>query len=451
MKTNMQHKNATFIHKVLAYFLALFLSFTLVVTPTGAAFAETRSTDIVVSDTVGTLGLSASEAPNIFASNALLATSDGTVLFSRDADAQVKIASLTKIMTAIVALDNSTLDKSIVVSANAVATGGSNAGLSEGDTMPLSEALCALMVPSGNDAATAIAECIGKDLANTTDDTAGYNAFVAKMNEKAAELGCTNTKFTNPHGLDADEFESDSHSSARDLFLMVQYAMKNDTFKGAVTHDTYELSYANNGEAKTKTLTSTDSLLGVFDGACGVKTGTTDLAGYCFAGACERNGVMLFAIVLGSTDDSTRFEDTKTLFNWYFNGLVEYKLSNADNDIVANVSNSAWLDKTVPAKLQDPTATVNVFKYDGNISQNFNFKQISGDIKAGDVLGTVDFIQNNKVIATQNLVAIEDCDGPDFGSRVGIGLTRFIHNFTGEKNAADNQIFNDTPLLIKFS
>ena len=431
--------------------LTVCLAFALTVTaPSTTAFSEVRSADVIVTDTVEARGFKSSDCPNIFAANALLKTADGKVLFSRDADSEVKIASLTKIMTAIVALDNASLDITITVSANAVATGGSNAGLRNGDSMTLSEALYALMVPSGNDAATAIAECVGQKMAGTTDATAGYNAFVAKMNEKAVALGCTHTKFTNPHGLDEDEFASDAHSSANDLMLMIECAMKNENFSKTVINPTYDLKLTRDGQATTTTLTSTDSLLETFDGACGIKTGTTDLAGYCFAGACKRGDTMVYSVVLGSNDDATRFQDTQTLFNWYFDNMLDYKLLNAENNIVAYVSNTSWTDVTIPATFKDVNSTSKIFKFDGNVSQSFEFYNISGDVKAGDTLGKVSFLQDNKVIATQDLIATEDCAGPDVWGTISVAFTRFTHIFTGDSNEAESVVLNDTPLVIKF-
>lgn len=421
-----------------------------VASPSTVAFAEVRSADVIVTDTVEARGLKSSDCPNIFAKNALFKTADGKVLFSRDADAEVKIASLTKIMTAIVALDNASLDTAITVSANAVATGGSNAGLRTGDTMTLSEALYALMVPSGNDAATAIAECVGQKMTGTADATAGYDAFVAKMNEKAGILGCTHTNFTNPHGLDDGEFESNSHSSAGDLMLMIEFAMKNENFSKTVVNPTYELKLTRDGQATTTTLTSTDSLLETFEGACGIKTGTTDLAGYCFAGACKRGDTMVYSVVLGSNDDATRFQDTQTLFNWYFDNIVDYKLLNANDNVAAYVSNTSWTDVTVPATFSDPNASIQIFKFDGNVSQAFEFYNVSGDIKEGDTLGKVSFVQDNKVIATQNLVATTDCAGPDVLGTISVAFTRFTHIFTGEADEAESVVLNDTPLVIKF-
>ena len=421
-----------------------------VASPATLAFSEVRNSDVVVTDTVESRGFKSSDCPNVFGTNALLKTAEGKVLFSRDADAEVKIASLTKIMTAIVALDNATLDTTITVSANAVATGGSSAGLRNGDSMTLSEAFYALMVPSGNDAATAIAECVGQKMIGTTDATAGYNAFVAKMNEKAAALGCTHTKFTNPHGLDEDEFTSDAHSSANDLMLMIECAMKNENFSKTVVNPTYELKLTRDGQATTTTLTSTDSLLETFDGACGIKTGTTDLAGYCFAGACKRNGEMVYSVVLGCSNDGTRFQDTETMFNWYFDNLIDYKLLNANNNVAAYVSNTSWTDVTIPATFKDVNATSKIFKFDGNVAQSFEFYNVSGDVKAGDTLGKVSFLQDNKVIATQDLIATEDCAGPDVWGTISVAFTRFVNIFTGGQNEADSVVMNDTPLVIKF-
>ena len=414
------------------------------------AFSEVRTSDVIVTDSVESRGIKATDCPNIFASNAILKTADGKVLFSRDADSEVKIASLTKIMTAIVALDNSTQDTVISVSANAVATGGSSAGLVAGDSMTMSEALYALMVPSGNDAATAIAESLGQKIAGTTDTSLAYDSFVSKMNEKAQDLGCTHTKFTNPHGLDDGNFESDSHSSAADLMLMIEYAMKNTTFSSVVKTPSHDLKITRNGQTVTSTLTSTDSLLESFEGASGIKTGTTDLAGYCFAGACERNSQMVYSVVLGSTDDATRFQDTKTLFNWYFDNLVDYKLLNAEDNIAAYVTNTSWTDVTIPATFKNESATCRVFKFDGNVSQSFEFYDVSGDVKQGDTLGKVNFIQNNKVIDTEDLIAAQDCAGPDVLQTIGVGFQRFVNLLTGGQSQSDSVVMNDTPLVLKF-
>ena len=148
------------------------------------ALADVRKADVVYGQTVDARGLSVAQCPNIDAEYALVMDADGTVYFERNATSPTQIASITKVMTAIVALDAVasgavSLDSTVTVSAAAAAVGESSAGLQEGDAMPLEVALKALLVPSGNDAAVAIAETVG----------GSEDAFVAAMNAKAAELG----------------------------------------------------------------------------------------------------------------------------------------------------------------------------------------------------------------------------------------------------------------------
>ncbi len=175
---------------------------------------------------------------------------------------------------------------SITVSDKAGTTIGSSAQLRPGDTMSLKTALQGLLVPSGNDAAVAIAETVGARLVTDAQpDPEG--AFVDAMNAKAAEIGCTDTLFTNPHGLDSDGYESDAHSTAHDVAKMTAYAMQNDTFRSIVGGGDVTVTVTQkDGTQRAITLISTDELLGVYDGMVGVKTGTGDVALNCFAGAC---------------------------------------------------------------------------------------------------------------------------------------------------------------------
>ena len=429
--------------------LTLF-AFLLISTTPLTAFAETQRSDYVVNGTVEERGLSASQCPDLGSASVILKDSSGKLYYSRNSEEKVKIASLTKLATAYIALKNSSLDTEISVSSNAVAVGGSSAGFRAGDTMKLIDAMKGLMIPSGNDAAVAIAESIGKSIANTTDATSANSAFVQKMNDAAASIGCTNTLFTNAHGLDADEFASDAHSTASDVMKMVEECMKIDTFKEIVKQDSATITVTNNGTSRELELETTDPLLGQFDGACGVKTGTTDAAGYCFAGACERNGEMVFSVVLGATTDSGRFSDTQNLFNWVFDNMVDYKLCNADGNTMAYAVQSDWLDKTIPATISNVDETIRVFKYDGNISQSVELNSVSRDVKSGDKVGSITFWQNNKAIKTLDLVSQADVSRPNILETVQIALTRFWHIFTGEKNEASSSVINDTPVLIEY-
>ena len=212
---------------------ACVLAGTFALSAPAAAFAEVLESDEIGNKTVAARGLSADACPDIEATHAMLVGSDGTVYFSRDVNAEVKIASLTKIMTAVVALENAPLDLTVTVDNEAATVGESSAGLLEGDTMSLETALYALMVPSGNDAGIAIAKSVGAHMSG--DASTGYDTFIAAMNAKAADLGMSHSVYTNPHGLDFDAFGDENlHSSARDVATLVSYAMQNDTFRGIV-------------------------------------------------------------------------------------------------------------------------------------------------------------------------------------------------------------------------
>ncbi len=442
-------KNATKL--TLKFLLAFSLILNANVAISEICCADTLKSDIITTGTVESRGLKLTECPSVSSPCALLKDDSGKLLFSRNVEKEVKIASLTKIMTALVALDYLSPTDQISVSQRAASVGGSSADLRNGDVLSFSDAILGLMVPSGNDAAVAIAETCGKKISNTSDNNVAYEAFVNEMNNKAQKLGCSNTKFTNPHGLDTDEYASDAHSCANDLMIMVQTAMKNEIFSSSVKNAQVNITITRDGAATTVTLNSTDELLGSFDGASGIKTGTTDEAGYCFAGACKRDAGTVYSIVLGASDSSMRFSDTKTLFNWYFDNQVSFKLCNAQDNIMAKVANKSFLDKTVPLTIENPNEAITLFKFDGNVSQKITFYEVKGQVNEGDTLGKIEFIQNNNVICTRDLISKESQDPPSILENISTHLTRFINIFTGGQNEATSEILNDTPLLLKFT
>lgn len=449
-------------------FAAAISLFLLLCSPS-SAFADVRNSDAVSGLTVQQRGLAAASCPNIVANHAIVVSDDGTVYFERDADTQVQIASVTKTMSAIVALENGDLkNTTITVSKNAASIGESSAMLQAGDTMDLESALKAMMICSGNDAATAIAESMGAQVKqnlneagdpNVPDDP--FQAFVYAMNKKAKNLGMTDSLFANPHGLDFDSYDADMHCSARDVATMAAEAMKNETFRSIVSTESATIQVQRSGSSADVSLSSTDVLLGEYEGACGIKTGYTDKAGECFAGAVERNGKTLYAIVLDSSTESQRFVDAKTLDEWVYSNTIDYPLVHSSEKasyqdskgntvtvpVVANVSHTGWLDKTFKATLKDPDATVNVFTLDGNISQEITYDSVSGDVVPGQKVGTVTFYQHNEVVAQQDLVAAESCSAPNLIEGVGIWWERLLKGFSGEQTQAESSIVNSTPLI----
>ena len=438
--------------------VACALAFTLAwgVAAPAPALADVRKADVVYGQTVEARDLSVAQCPNIDAEYALVMDADGTVYFERNATSPTQIASITKVMTAIVALDAVasgavSLD-SPTVSAAAAAVGESSAGLQEGDAMPLEVALKALLVPSGNDAAVAIAETIG----------GSEDAFVASMNAKAAELGCTDTVFENPHGLDDGEFAGDQHSCAADVAKMARYAMRNETFRTIVGGgDTGIVVDRADGTRATIELESTDELMDYYDKAIGIKTGFTALAGPSFAGAASNGELELYAIVIHSTSEAQRFNDAETLFEWVYGHEMDYPLANSaqttsmtaggqtsEVPVVAEVPHTEWIDKTVKATLSDPEASVRIFDLNGNVSQSLEFDEVKGDVKAGDKVGTITFKQRNATIATLDLVACEDVAAPDVFQGIGIWWDRLFRGLSGQPQAASAVTLNETPLVV---
>ena len=448
----------------LAAFVALILAIALFAAIPAAqpAYAEVLKADIVLGETVEQRGLTVSQCPNIEAQHAIVMDERGTVYFERDADTPVNIASITKVMSAVAAVGAAPLDTTVTVSGNAATVGESTAELYEGDQMTLHEALKAMLIPSGNDGAQAIAESIGAYLLSNegqpADDLAACEArFIAEMNAKAAELGMTSSFWTNPHGLDDGEFLSDQHSTARDLAKLARYAMSIQEIRDITSQDTGSCTVTRGDEVISILLESTDELLGVYEGALGIKTGFTDSAGSCFAGACARNGIELYSIVLNSTDETQRFIDTTQLWDWVFEHTVDYALCNCDATtlnqrgetvpLAADVANEAWFNTTLQATFEDPQASARVFDLSGNISQSVEFRQITGDVHAGDIVGTISFIQHNEIIASANLVAARDEPAPNIFQAIGIWWTKLIGMFAGDDGIPESKLYNQTPLL----
>lgn len=446
---------------VRARFIACILGFVLLFAgglsfvPT-SAYADVRKADVVLGQTVDARGLSVAQCPSIDAEYAVVMDAEGTVYFERNSTSPTQIASITKVMTAVVALDavaNGTvaLDTQVTVSADAAEVGESSAGLQEGDTMTLEAALSALLVPSGNDAAVAIAETVSGSQA----------AFVEAMNAKAAELGCIDTVYENPHGLDDDGFEGDQHSCASDVAKIVQYAMLNETFRNAVAGGDTTIKVMREGSSEDVVLESTDEFPDIYEYAIGVKTGYTSLAGYSFAGATNKEGDELYAIVINSSSEYQRFEDAKALCEWVYAHKVAYPLANsaqtttmtlqgqtAEVPVVAEVAHTGWIDTTIKATLSDPTASVDVFDLNGNVSQTVEYDEVTGDVSVGEKLGTITFKQRNEVIATYDLIACEDVAAPDFFEGIGVWWDRLFRGFSGQSQSADSVLLNETPLVV---
>ena len=217
----------------------------------------------------------------------LMEADSGQVIFGQNQHAKLPMASTTKIMTALVALESLPLDTRITIPPEAVGIEGSSIYLCEGEILTLEDLLYALLLESANDAAVAIALSVDGSV----------EAFAARMNRKAYELGLTNTHFVNPHGLDHEEH----YTTAYELGVITAAALQNPAFRQICSTDRKTIPL--HGEEGVRLLLNHNKLLDSFDGCIGVKTGFTKKTGRCLVSAAEREGVTLVAVTLNAPDD----------------------------------------------------------------------------------------------------------------------------------------------------
>jgi serine-type D-Ala-D-Ala carboxypeptidase (penicillin-binding protein 5/6) len=235
----------------------------------------------------------------------LIDASSGRVLYEKEADKELLIASITKIMTAMLAIEHGKLDSLVLIGPHAVGVEGSSIYLKKGEKIPLHSLLYGLMYRSGNDAAVAIAEYIGGSV----------EGFVHLMNEKAEILGMKHSHFVNPHGLD----HADHYSSARDMARLTAYAMKNLTFKKIVGGKAITLSWP--GEEWGRKFYNKDRLLSLYKYANGVKTGFTKKSGRTLVSAALKENMQLIGVTLNDGND---WNDAIHMFEY---GFMHYKIT----------------------------------------------------------------------------------------------------------------------------
>ena len=253
-----------------------------------------------------TLSLASPTPPEVSARAAILMEAGtGLVLTEKNADERLPMASTTKIMTALVVLEQLPLDMTVAVPPEAVGVEGSSVYLYAGERLTVETLLYALLLSSANDAAVALALTVSESV----------EAFAALMNERAATLGLTNTHFCNPHGLHSEEH----YTTARDLARLFSAAMQNADF--ARISATKRHTQKQDGTDATRLFLNHNRLLGTLDGACGGKTGFTRAAGRCLASAARRNGLLLVAVTLQAPND---WQDHRALLEFGFASYEQY-------------------------------------------------------------------------------------------------------------------------------
>ena len=348
------------------------------------------------------LAIPTAASPSVSARSALLMTLDGDVLFEKNADERLPMASTTKIMTCLVAIENCSLADIVEVTEESAGVEGSSLYLRRGDRVSVKDLLYAAMLRSANDAASALAV-----------HTAGsVEAFAELMNEKARELGMENTHFANPHGLPDEEH----YTTARDFARLASRAMQNKTF--AAVAGTKEYVVTVNGNEK-RPVKNHNRLLFSYDGACGVKTGFTKASGRCLVSAAERDGVTLVCVTLDAPDD---WEDHRRLLNYGFS-ITERRLIAHEGEIekVLHTFGEGYVTVTNAEALE---ATVRV---GSDVTFVFCADRYPAlPIAAGDPLGSLTVVSDGRTVAECELAASEDVPLPEEK-----GLFQKIKDFFG--------------------
>lgn len=333
-------------------------------------------------------------ALEVSAPSALLMEKEtGTVLFAKDEHAKLEPASVTKVMTLLLVMEaidagQFSYDDMVTASAHACSMGGSQIWLKEGEQMSVGDMLKAVCVVSANDCAVALAE----EVAGSED------AFVEKMNQRAAELGMRDTTFKNATGLPADGHVT----SAYDIALMSRELILHHPDIRKYT--TIWMDTLRNG---TSSLVNTNKLIRFYPGATGLKTGSTDSALYCLSGTAERNGMELIAVIMKDATSPQRFEDAKTLLSYGFSNYALAKI--VPETALPPVPVSLGKQATVQPVLSGETALLLEKAKADNLQQSVSLcGSVDAPVSKGDALGELTVTNGEEHLATLPIVAGED-------------------------------------------
>lgn len=341
----------------------------------------------------------------------LIESKTGRILYEKNSEEKRYPASTTKIMTALLTLENvEDLQSKATVSYNAVfsvPSGYSVDTLKVGEELSIEELLYALLVKSSNEAANVLAEYVAGNV----------DSFATMMNTRAAELGCKNTNFVNPNGI----HNENHYSTAYDLSLIAKEAMKNETFRKIVSTVSHTLPSTNKYEQTDRNLITTNDLINkknknYYEYAIGIKTGYTAYAKNCLVAGANKDGVELISVVLGTDKKeinglSKRDTDTKTLFEYVYNNFSQKKVSIARETVVGQTKIKGATTETKNLDL-NTDSDINILVTNDKEKDEINGEiKLNEDIKApiakGDTLGTITY-NSDGIEYTANVIAAND-------------------------------------------
>ncbi|MCH5281761.1 MAG: D-alanyl-D-alanine carboxypeptidase [Lachnospiraceae bacterium] len=344
----------------------------------------------------------------------LLDASNNRVLYEKNAYDVMPMASTTKIMTAILALEYGNLEDHVTVSKRAASMPKVHLGMKEGETYLLKDLLFSLMLESHNDSAVAIAEHIGGSV----------EGFADMMNQKARDLGCDNTWFITPNGLDAAKGDKVHSTTAYDLAKIAAYAVQNDMFVALVGTQNYHFNELESGRGFT--VNNKDQFLHMMKGAIGIKTGFTNNAGYCFVGAVRRDDRTLISVVLASgwpPNKSYKWTDTRALMEM---GVENYTMRNIEAErIPKTVSVKNGVAGSVPIAMEWKDISLLMADWD-EVKVTIEIKEeLTAPVEENETIGYERVYINDRLYAA---VPIETADSvEEYTYRYC--LIRLLHQF----------------------
>lgn len=339
-----------------------------------------------------------------------------SMIIGKNEDIKSAMASTTKIMTTIVILEKADLNETVTVSAKAGGTGGSRLGLKRGDKASVRDLLYGLMLRSGNDAAVALAEHVGGSV----------KEFAELMNEKAIELGLTNTHFVTPHGLD----DANHYTTALELAKLTDYAMNNETFSKIVGTKSITI-YINN---QPRQINNTNELLGVLNGVVGVKTGFTNNAGRCLVTETKRNNMDIITIVLGADTKKDRTKDSVNLIEYTYS---KYKMYNIEEKIIEEFNKWKNINEKriliTKGKQSNPKLALGAIEKaiipicdDDKIEYSINaLTEVEAPVEQWNVMGTLTVKLNGEILESIEIVNVNEVQKRDWKDYFKIVLNRF--------------------------
>ena len=345
------------------------------------------------------------EPENLYARSAVLMDADtGRILYEKNGEEVLPMASTTKIMTLLVTLENADLEGTVTVSSYAASMPDVQLNIREGERYRLKDLCYSMMLESHNDAAAAIAEHVGGSV----------EGFASMMNQKARDLGCYHTYFITPNGLDAEDEHGVHSTTAEDLARIMRFCMQNDTFLSITREPSWK--FTDLYGARSCTVNNKNAFLNMMEGALTGKTGFTNDAGYCYVGALEREGKRLIVALLACGWPGNRtwkWSDTQTLMNY---GLDTYHHETIGEEMIRMEPAAVQDGRKESVELRADIGTVQMLLKEDDLFriETDRPSELQAPVEAGEIVGTVAYYLNNEIVDIFPVYAAETVQKIDY-------------------------------------